>query len=130
LTIKTRGPNAFKNLILSLRQSNHEDVADILEKQNNASSNTKYVMIFSFSSHVCNIFSEIFIETLRLSRRRCYIEKKNMKKDLCQEMNEKQSILREMGRRSVYIGTHIKCSLYRVNEKNGSSHMKIKEAFI
>ncbi|KYQ46999.1 Caspase Nc [Trachymyrmex zeteki] len=41
LTIKTRGPNAFKNLILSLRQSNHEDVADILEKQNNASSNTK-----------------------------------------------------------------------------------------
>ncbi|KYN10178.1 PREDICTED: caspase Dronc-like isoform X2 [Trachymyrmex cornetzi] len=41
LTIKTRGPNAFKNLILSLRQSNHEDVADILEKQNNTSSNTK-----------------------------------------------------------------------------------------
>ncbi|KAG5319858.1 DRONC Caspase, partial [Acromyrmex heyeri] len=41
LTIKTRGPNAFQNLILSLRQSNHEDVADILEKQNNASSNTK-----------------------------------------------------------------------------------------
>lgn len=31
LTIKTRGPHAFKNLILSLRQSNHENVADILE---------------------------------------------------------------------------------------------------
>ncbi|KYN04011.1 Caspase Nc [Cyphomyrmex costatus] len=41
LTIKTRGPNAFKNLILSLRQSNHEDVADILEKENSANNDTK-----------------------------------------------------------------------------------------
>lgn len=51
LTIKTRGPNAFKNLILSLRQSDHEDVANILEGKNNTSSNIRYVMIYSsFSS--------------------------------------------------------------------------------
>ncbi|XP_011168320.1 caspase-1 isoform X2 [Solenopsis invicta] len=31
LTIKTRGPNAFKNLILSLKQSDHENIANILE---------------------------------------------------------------------------------------------------
>ncbi|XP_066603203.1 caspase-3-like [Prorops nasuta] len=31
LTIKTRGPNAFKNFLLSLRQTNHQVVADILE---------------------------------------------------------------------------------------------------
>ncbi|KAL6433837.1 hypothetical protein ACFW04_005813 [Cataglyphis niger] len=41
LTIKTRGPHAFKNLILSLRQSEHGNIADILEGKtsaNNASS--------------------------------------------------------------------------------------------
>lgn len=47
LTIKTRGPNAFKNLILSLRQSDHEDVANILEGKNNTTSNIRYVMIYS-----------------------------------------------------------------------------------
>ena len=31
LTIKTRGPEAFENLLLSLRQSEHETLADILE---------------------------------------------------------------------------------------------------
>ncbi|XP_011873537.1 PREDICTED: caspase-1 [Vollenhovia emeryi] len=41
LTIKTRGPNAFKNLIISLRQSNHEEVANILEEKHNKSSNTR-----------------------------------------------------------------------------------------
>lgn len=45
LTIKTRGPNAFKNMILSLRQSDHEDVANILEGKNNTNSNIRYVMI-------------------------------------------------------------------------------------
>ncbi|XP_012521921.1 caspase-1 [Monomorium pharaonis] len=37
LTIRTRGPNAFKNLILSLRQSDHENVANILEGRNDTS---------------------------------------------------------------------------------------------
>ncbi|XP_029660256.1 caspase Dronc-like isoform X1 [Formica exsecta] len=37
LTIKTRGPYAFKSLILSLRQSDHENVADILEGKTSAS---------------------------------------------------------------------------------------------
>ncbi|XP_072767388.1 caspase-6 isoform X2 [Anoplolepis gracilipes] len=42
LTIKKRGPHAFKNLILSLRESDHGNVADILEgktSENNANSN-------------------------------------------------------------------------------------------
>ncbi|XP_014603676.1 PREDICTED: caspase-2-like [Polistes canadensis] len=30
LTIKTRGPSAFQDLLLSLRQSNHEELADLL----------------------------------------------------------------------------------------------------
>lgn len=47
LTIKTRGPNAFKNLILSLRQSDHENIANILEGRNNTNSNMKYVKICS-----------------------------------------------------------------------------------
>lgn len=31
MTIKTRGPLAFARFLASLRQSNHEDLADILE---------------------------------------------------------------------------------------------------
>lgn len=31
MTIKTRGPFAFARFLTSLRQSNHEDLADILE---------------------------------------------------------------------------------------------------
>ncbi|EFN73736.1 Caspase Nc [Camponotus floridanus] len=47
LTIKTRGPHAFKNLILSLRQTDHENVADILEgkisiNNTNNTSNTSF----------------------------------------------------------------------------------------
>lgn len=34
LTIKTRGPKAFKNLLLSLRQTGHREAADILEGKN------------------------------------------------------------------------------------------------
>ncbi|XP_018056037.1 PREDICTED: caspase Dronc-like isoform X2 [Atta colombica] len=62
LTIKTRGPNAFKNLILSLRQSNHEDVADILEKQNNASSNTNFRQENLLDHHIYS--DEFFSEPL------------------------------------------------------------------
>ncbi|XP_043498794.1 caspase Dronc-like isoform X2 [Polistes fuscatus] len=32
LTIKTRGPSAFQGLLLSLRQSSHEELADLLDK--------------------------------------------------------------------------------------------------
>lgn len=31
LTIKTRGPHAFEKFLISLRQTEHEDLADILE---------------------------------------------------------------------------------------------------
>lgn len=31
LTVRTRGPHAFKNFLLSLRQSGHENVANDLE---------------------------------------------------------------------------------------------------
>jgi len=56
LTIKTRGPHAFKHLILSLRQSDHENVADILEgkisinntNNTNNTSNTRYILIINF----------------------------------------------------------------------------------
>ncbi|XP_011639443.1 caspase Dronc isoform X2 [Pogonomyrmex barbatus] len=41
LTIKTRGPNAFKNFILSLRQSDHENEANILEGISNTNTNIK-----------------------------------------------------------------------------------------
>lgn len=44
LTIKTRGPHAFKNLILSLRQSEHENIADILEGKTSAN-NTRYILL-------------------------------------------------------------------------------------
>ncbi|XP_046836759.1 caspase-3-like [Vespa crabro] len=33
LTIKTRGPFAFQNLLLSLQQTDHEELAEILDKQ-------------------------------------------------------------------------------------------------
>lgn len=33
LNIQTRGPKAFHRLLLSLRQSHHEDLADILEEK-------------------------------------------------------------------------------------------------
>ncbi|XP_018375507.1 PREDICTED: caspase Dronc-like isoform X1 [Trachymyrmex cornetzi] len=64
LTIKTRGPNAFKNLILSLRQSNHEDVADILEKQNNTSSNTNFRQENPLDHHIFS--DEFFSEPLTI----------------------------------------------------------------
>lgn len=35
LTIKTRGPKAFGNLLLSLRQSDHKNIANILEEKIN-----------------------------------------------------------------------------------------------
>ncbi|KAL0130803.1 hypothetical protein PUN28_002425 [Cardiocondyla obscurior] len=41
LTVKTRGPNAFKNLLLSLRQSDHENIANILEGKSNINGNIK-----------------------------------------------------------------------------------------
>ncbi|RLU17966.1 hypothetical protein DMN91_010207 [Ooceraea biroi] len=44
LTIKTRGPNACKNLLLSLRQSNHGNIADILEGKSISSNNIRYPM--------------------------------------------------------------------------------------
>lgn len=31
LTIKTRGPYAFQNLLNSLRETNHDEIADLLE---------------------------------------------------------------------------------------------------
>jgi len=65
-----------------------------------------------------------------LSRKKYYI-KKNMKKGLHQEMNEKRSISYKAWR-SVYVGTH-KNILYQENEKNGSSRFKshkIKEEII
>lgn len=34
LTIKTRGPNAFENFLISLRQSGHEATAERLENTN------------------------------------------------------------------------------------------------
>ncbi|XP_012214780.1 caspase-3 [Linepithema humile] len=40
LTIKTRGPNAFKNLILSLRQSGHGILADVLEGKDSKNDST------------------------------------------------------------------------------------------
>lgn len=33
LTIKTRGPFAFQNLLLSLQQTDHEELAEMLDKQ-------------------------------------------------------------------------------------------------
>lgn len=33
LTIKTRGPFAFQNLLLSLQQSDHEELAEMLDKR-------------------------------------------------------------------------------------------------
>ncbi|KAL2735833.1 caspase-3-like [Vespula squamosa] len=33
LTIKTRGPSAFQNLLLSLQQTDHEELAEMLDKQ-------------------------------------------------------------------------------------------------
>lgn len=36
MTIKTRGPNAFGNFILSLRQSGHEHLAAVLDKKKSA----------------------------------------------------------------------------------------------
>ncbi|XP_015189287.1 PREDICTED: caspase-2-like [Polistes dominula] len=49
LTIKTRGPSAFQNLLLSLRQSNHEELADQLDEHTKNS--------FEFNND--NYFSEI-----------------------------------------------------------------------
>lgn len=51
LTIKTRGPHAFKNLILSLRQTDHENVADILEEKisiNNTNNTSSRYIYFNF----------------------------------------------------------------------------------
>lgn len=52
LTIKTRGPNAFKNLILSLRHSDHEDVANMLEGRNDRSSNTSFKQEDPLDHHI------------------------------------------------------------------------------
>ncbi|XP_011703913.1 PREDICTED: caspase Nc isoform X1 [Wasmannia auropunctata] len=41
LTVRTRGPNAFKNLIISLKQSDHENIANLLEGRNNTNNNTR-----------------------------------------------------------------------------------------
>lgn len=45
LTIKTRGPNAFKNLILSLRHSGHGVIADILEGRDSENNSTRYLFV-------------------------------------------------------------------------------------
>ena len=37
LTIKTRGPEAYENLLLSLRQSEHEILAELLESESSDS---------------------------------------------------------------------------------------------
>ncbi|XP_018056038.1 PREDICTED: caspase Dronc-like isoform X3 [Atta colombica] len=80
LTIKTRGPNAFKNLILSLRQSNHEDVADILEKQNNASSNTNFRQENLLDHHIYS--DEFFSEPLIIEAMKDIIKEFSKRDDL------------------------------------------------
>lgn len=44
MTIRTRGPYAFKSLLLSLRQSDHGNIADILEG-NTSTNNIKYILL-------------------------------------------------------------------------------------
>lgn len=48
LTIKTRGPYAFENLLLSLRQSDHGNIADILQEKTNAN-NIRYILLLFIS---------------------------------------------------------------------------------
>ena len=44
LTIRTRGPHAFKNLLQSLRQSGHDNIAKSLEGHEFNSNNEKQVI--------------------------------------------------------------------------------------
>ncbi|XP_023290084.1 caspase-2 isoform X2 [Orussus abietinus] len=56
LTIKTRGPRAFENLLKSFRESGHEDLADLLAEQKEPSVKAK---VFNYKKDVENNISNM-----------------------------------------------------------------------